>query len=453
MRPNIDRHVMYGALLLTLVFGAFLLVMSGEFQNLFSGGGRAVRVILPNAQQLRATGFMHGGSEVRIDGVNVGDVDGISLDPGGRTATATLNLDASAGPLYADASAALRWQSLLGANFYVAIDRGSPSAGPLSSGVIQAVRTSDQIELEDVTSVLQGGAKRGLLALPKPLTTGLGDPQALSSGLSTLARVSPSLATGLSALHGEQPADLQMLINSTGSVLDALNAPTEQLRQVIAGAAATLGATANQQSNLQRTISQAPGALQSTDVTLQQLDGTLSKLNPLIAKLQQPAPEVAPTFAALHPTVNEANALLNNAVPLLHALRPTAGSLEGTSRLGLPLLNQLTPILDKIGGYILPYLNQVDPQTQHTTAEMIGPGLAAYANAAGGVDTQGRMIHFDLSFGNSPLLLPCQEYFTNPTAPQLLACQSLSDMLKTVLTYNPLAPSQGTTTGPGGARR
>jgi phospholipid/cholesterol/gamma-HCH transport system substrate-binding protein len=431
-----DFDVAVGALALALTFFVMIFVASGKFGDLVRGGGRTLKVQFANVQQLRASGFMHNPSDVRIDGLSVGHVSSVALDPGARTATATLSLQSSAGPVYADATAALRWQSLLGADFYVAIDRGSPSAGLLGSRPIPAEHTSNQVELEDITSVIQGGARAGLEAMPSELATALSDPHSLPHALSTLARIAPAATVALRAVQGQEPAsDVQTLISSTGAALHAVDRPNDQLGQLVAGAAATLGTTGDNQAALASTIAQAPAALDSTQLTLHQLDGTLALADPLIAELQGPAPRVAPTLAALHPTVVQANSLLRHAVPLLRALRPTAQSLQITANLALPLLGRLTPVLDRVNGNVLPYLNEVDPSTGRTTAEMIGPGIAVYANAGGSVDTQGRMFRFPLSLGSSPAYLPCQTYLNNPDAAQTVACQTLQQALQSVLSY------------------
>ena len=456
-RLGLSSRAILGLVVLVATFGAFIWVASGSFyrtiQDVAHGSGRTVKVVFPNAQQLQDAGFMRGGSEVRVGGVSVGHVEQIALDPGARTATATLSVNDSTGPIYANARAALRWQTLLGANFYVALDRGTPNAGPLGSRPIPPSQTTDQVELEDITSVLQGGARTGLQTLPKEVATALSDPHPLARTLSTLAGVAPDVATGLNAVRGEQPqSDLQALVSATGTAVHALDTRTELLREVVAGAAATLGTTAARQADLQSTIAQAPASLDSTEVTLRQLDGTLTLLDPLITTLQGPAPEVAPTLAALRPTVLNASALLNHAVPLLRSLRPAAASLARTAQLGLPLLQQLTPSLDRLGGQILPYLGEKDPSTQHSTAEMIGPALAVYANSGGLVDDLGRSIRFPLSLGNSNFYLPCQTYINNPDKNQLIACQTLQQALQSLFTYNPLGRVPGTAPPPANAK-
>jgi phospholipid/cholesterol/gamma-HCH transport system substrate-binding protein len=444
-----DSRVVLGMVTTFAVCAAFLFVGSGKFARMRSGGGHEMSVVFADGQQLRYAGFMRSGSEVRIAGVAVGEVSRISHDPATGTATATLKLKDSAGPIYADARASIRWLTLLGANEYIALDRGTPSTGLLGSRAIPPSHTSTQVELEDVTSILQDRAQAGLRQMPRQLETALRDPQPLRRALSTLARVAPAAGAGLHALRGAQPdSDLQTLVSASSQALQALDTPTKQLREVVAGAAATLTTTGDHDDDLRSILATAPSSLRSTQVTLRQVDGTLTLLDPLLAKLQGPAPQVAPTLTALRPTVLRARALLNRAVPLFHSLRPTAVALERMGRPALALAQELTPALNRFNDKILPYLGEKDPVTRRSTAEMIGPAIAVYANAGGLVDDVGRAIRFPLSVGSSSLYAPCQTFLNNPDAAQQVACQSLQDALRTFFKYRPLDDAPGTEGGP-----
>jgi hypothetical protein len=181
--------------------------------------------------------------------------------------------------------------------------------------------------------------------------------------------------------------------------------------------------------------------MDQTKTTFAQLRTTLGLANPLLRSLVGSSVQVAPTIAKLYPTVVGASTLLNHAVPLLHALPPTLRSLASTSQKGLPLLNEIQPSLDRLQNTVLPYLNTVDPATDHTTAEMIGPTTEALGpDIAGQEDENGHFIRFPATAGSSPLYLPCQIYFGNPAySKQLVACSSLQSTLSAFLNYNPLS--------------
>jgi hypothetical protein len=71
------------------------------------------------------------------------------------------------------------------------------------------------------------------------------------------------------------------------------------------------------------------------------------------------------------------------------------------------------------------------------------------------MDQNGHFIRFPATAGSSPFYLPCQTYLGNPSAKQLVACQSLQQMLQAFLNYNPFdaaANESGNGGGTGGGK-
>jgi ABC-type transporter Mla subunit MlaD len=440
-------HVALGIVTLLVAFGLMAASFSGITQRLFAGGGRTVNAVFANAQQLRK------GDPVRIGGVDVGKVKDVRLDAGAGQATVVLRLDDSAGPLYADAHAALRWRTVLGASYAVSLQRGTPAAGDLGSQTIPRSHTSAQVEVEDLASLARGGARTGLQTMPGELARALRDARAPSRALRTLADVAPAVDRGVGALRGQQlDRDLRTLVAATSATMRGLDTPTDELQRVVAGAAATLATTGAHGADLRSTIAQGPGVLARTAATVRRLDHTLGLADPLIARLHGPAADVAPTVAQLRPTVAGADRLLRRAVPLLVSLRPAVTSLASAARQGLPVIDGLAPSLARLDKTILPFLAEKDPETQRSATEMIGPTFTGLGSgAAGQEDENGHFIRFPATSGSSPFYLPCQIYAGNPDKDKIVACKSLQDALHSLLTYNPLGPAPGT--APGGKGR
>jgi phospholipid/cholesterol/gamma-HCH transport system substrate-binding protein len=436
MKPRREINRLWlGAITIVVFLGFSIGVLGGAIgPQMFGGGGRTVRAIFANAQQLIP------GNEVRVQGVLEGQISSVTLDPGGHSSTVTMTVPDSAGPLYRDASATIAFKTLLGGAFNVNLNRGTPSAGPLGSITIPLAHTSNQVEVDDLISVDNGGARTGLQTLPGQLASALRDPHPLTQTLSTLAHVAPAITNGVGALRGIVPdSDLRDLVSAGARTLQALNAPNDELHGLVQGLAATVAVTAARAADIRSALDVATPALQQTRTTFAQLSDTLSLADPLLRTLSVAAPQVAPTVHALNPTVVGARDLLNRAVPLLHALPPALHSLAAASRAGLPLLNGVQPSVDSLQRTILPYLNTIDPATQHTTAEMIGPTTEALGpDIAGQMDQNGHFIRFPATLGSSPFYLPCQIYAGNPSSSQLVACSSLQTILSTFLNYNPV---------------
>jgi phospholipid/cholesterol/gamma-HCH transport system substrate-binding protein len=410
------------------VIVAFMLsVVTGVLRNALTGeGDQVVRAQFADTRQLKQ------GDPVRIDGVRVGTVDRLALDGDGRSSTVTMLLEPDkAGALHRDAKAHLRFRTLLGGNFAVELERGSDRAGDLGETTIPVSRTDGQIELDDITALLQGKALQGLKTMPDELARALRDPQTPTSLLEQVAEDAPSLRRGLRAAQGQQPEeDLATLVNATARTVGALNRPGDRLRQTVAGASSLVSTTAARRTELRTILDRTPGLLTRTDQTLADLRGTLGLADPLLRKVRASAPDVAPTVRALRGTVVPADRLLDDAVPLLRSLRPAVRSLAGASKRGTPLLRELAPSLDLLDRKILPYTDEDQPDTGLSTAELIGPAAAALSAIGAFVDDAGRLVRFPATSGNNAFYLPCNTYFNDPTQQQAIVCQTLSSALK-----------------------
>jgi ABC-type transporter Mla subunit MlaD len=248
-----------------------------------------------------------------------------------------------------------------------------------------------------------------------------------------LAHESPSLAGGLEAVRGSQPDhDAQTLVRATARTVRALDAPGDQLRQVVSGAATLVQTTARRRADIEALLTTAPGVLQRTNATMDDLHRTLRIANPVLANVSAAAPAVAPTVTKLRRLVEPANRLVGDAVPLLHGLSPAVKSLATTAREGTPLLDALDPVLGKLDKTILPFSAKVDPDNGHTMAEMVGPGISGLAGIGSYLDNNGRYVRFPASGGNSSFYLPCQVFSNNPDAAKLVACNSIAKSVKTL---------------------
>jgi len=422
-----------GAFVLALSIGLCLFWYLGYAQKLLTDEGRTVRAEFPVVPQLQE------GDPVRVDGREEGRVQKIEDIDGGRGALVTFDVDEDAGPLYRDSSVQLRWKSLLGGSFYLEIDRGTPQAGDLGGQTIPRRQTTNQVEVEDLTSVFQGGARQGLVTLPGEFSRGLRDPDAINGLLDAAQSASPDLERALRGVRGSDPdVDLRGVITGTAATVTALDAPQDDLRKLVAGAASTLSTTAAREGELRQTLDAGPAATENVRATLARLDTTLSGADRLVGKLQRSAGDVAPTLAALRPTLVQTASLLGRARPLVRTLRPTARSLGTLGRTGLPLLDGLQPSLDRLEKTILPFLSRKDPGTGKPTSAMIGGTAAGFGGAASQQDSNGHFIRFPASIGSENVYLPCHTSLTDPTVAQLAVCEDLGKAFETYLDYLPL---------------
>ena len=387
-----------GLVLVTIV------IFSGAYRAPFEGGDvRVVTVDFETAAQL------HKGDQVRMEGNVEGKVTDIEPAPEPEEARATLEVEPDAGPIYADARARLRAKTLLAGAFYVDLDRGTKGAGPLGERVITTDRTSVQVEVEDVTDIFRDGAVTGFQTLPGEFATALSEPESLPEALRVFNRIAEDAGTAVNAARGTDPGhDLPELVSATAKTVEALDTPTDRLRTVVSGAAATLEVTGRRSAELRQTIDAGPAVTSDLTTTLARLDGTLDNARGLVARLLPAAPALAPTLAELRPTLVSTDALLDHAKPLVRALRPTISSLARTGGKGVPLVDGLKPSLNRVGDNILPYFARKDPETGKSTTVMIGGTAAGFGGASAQQDLNGHFIRFPASVGRQLLLPPLQ---------------------------------------------
>jgi hypothetical protein len=73
---------------------------------------------------------------------------------------------------------------------------------------------------------------------------------------------------------------------------------------------------------------------------------------------------------------------------------------------------------------------------------MIGPTLASLDGSTATFDATGHVFRFPASGSERTAsdLLPCASFLTDPTRPEILACESLSQALSDYFSYRPISP-------------
>jgi virulence factor Mce-like protein len=429
-----QRLRLIGAAFIAVVLVLTVVIFAGVQRKPFEASTHKVVVEFEKAAQL------HPGDQVRLEGDINGKVEKIEQSPTPENARVTLRVDEDAGPIYADARARLREKTLLGGAFYVDIDRGTKGAGPLGDKIIGTSRTSVQTEIEDITDVFRQDAVTGLQTLPKEFGKALANPAPPVKVLQTANTIAPDAAKAVYALRGQQPGkDLPRLVHSTSRAVKALDTPTDDIRTVVAGAAATLQTTGRRSAELRETIAAGPGATYDMAHTLARLDGTLDVARGLIHRLDRSAPLVAPTFKELNPTLSLADDTLRKNTPLIAEIGNTA---RAGGQLGTqldPILTGAKPTFTRADDTILPYLGRKDPVDGYSTTVMVGGFLAGFGGVTTMQDQLGHYVRFPASLGtDSPsLYLPCSSSIVDPNAASQLACDTLNTALKTYLSYFP----------------
>jgi virulence factor Mce-like protein len=430
---RIPARVM-GWIFLAVFTAITFVIFSGMYRKPFEPGTRTVVADFESASQLYA------GDEVRLEGNIDGKVKSVKARPGGDGILVTMEVNKDAGPIYADASARLKNKTLLAGSFYVEIDRGEKSAGPIGSRVISRSNTHVQVELDDVLDIFREDAIRGgLQTLPGEMAKALADKAPLPDAIRTANDVAPSASSALEALRGQDPGqDLPRLVQATAKTVRALDSGNDDVRELVAGAAATLRTTGRRQAEIRETIDAAPSVTYDLTTTLARLDSTLTIADGLVDRLEPGVPLLAPALSSLRPALENTRGLLETARPLLAgSAAPLLTNLGDAADLAIPLLSRLQPALRKVDKTILPYFHRVDPETGRSTTVMIGGTAAGFGGASAQQDENGHFIRFPATIGTSSVYLPCKSSLVDQTASSLLACDKFNDAVTEYLNYLP----------------
>ncbi len=394
---NRDHPTRTGAIVLGLGLLIVVLVVANKVPFLDSQGGYAITADFAKVNNV------NNRTPVRVDGVDVGVVNTVGPGPNAlRSSAVHMQITQSGLVIHSDASASIRWRTVLGGNMYIDLNPGSPDA-PKLSGAIPVSHTSDQVELDDVLRVYDGSTDQEQRNTIAGLSETFSDPSGTDRSIDAL----PDLTTvgqGLAPYQGTDQGDLSKLVSSTAHTVSKLGASTSSLQQLVDGASQTLGAVDAQHVALGEMLNLSPGTLDATNVTGHRLDVTLGKLDPLVSRLDPGAKLVASTSTALKPALGELQDVLTDAKPLLASARPTFANLDSAANTGVPLLQQLEEPVNRLNSNILPWLAQKSSDTHLLNYESIGPFFSVLDEAAAEYDESGYRLHLSTLVGTASVI-------------------------------------------------
>ncbi|HEX3690511.1 MAG TPA: MlaD family protein [Solirubrobacteraceae bacterium] len=370
-----------------------------------SGNGPyLVRAIFDDAS------FAARGEDVRIAGANVGSIDSLGVTSGKKAAVTIAITDLRFAPFHADATCAIRPQSLIGEE-YVDCTPGSAGAGALTrigSGpgtgthYLPVARTSSPIDSDIVQDISTEPVRQSLALIINEFGTGLA---ARGSDLNAVIhRANPALGDTdkvLKILAGQNKT-LAQLATDSDTVLAPLAREREHISGFITQADTTAVASAARAQAISQTFQKFPTYLAQLRPLMADLGQLADQGTPLMASLGQSASALGRQFANLTPFAVQARTALINlgaaaqtSQPSLLATQPLANRLKALGDAGEPAagnLQKLTSSLDSTGGI-----------------EELMKLLFNGAVASNGFDSLGHYVR------DEPLVSSCTSYSTTRT--------------------------------------
>jgi phospholipid/cholesterol/gamma-HCH transport system substrate-binding protein len=355
---------------------------------------------------------LHIPSPVRIAGVNVGEVTGVSPIKGSANAgTVTMQLNGAALPVYAGATATIRSRTFLEGNFYVELTQGTPGAPALRSGAtLPAANTAGPVQLDRILSSLDQPARANLQHLLQGLGTALGGggATALNRSLSDSTTALRASAIVNEALLGRQPHDLSGTVVGLSRTFTALATSQHQLTGLVSSFDATMTALSQRQGDLQATLAALPGALDAANRADTGLDRALPRLASFSTDLKPALRQLGPTINTTLPWLSTLSTLVDarHLGGLLTSLTPAVRNTHATVTAATPLLRQLDALAQCTTRDLVPTGNEtiIDPGTSASGQQLYKELLQStvgIASSGQNFDGNGRYLRAAIGGGST----------------------------------------------------
>jgi phospholipid/cholesterol/gamma-HCH transport system substrate-binding protein len=283
-----------------------------------------------NAQFSTAQAVTPGqGQSVRISGVQIGDIGGVTLKNG--IAVVKMDIDKKYRRLiHTDSSALLRPRTGL-KDMFVELYPGSKSAPVAKPGfTIPVSNTNPDVNLDEVLSALDSDTRTYLNLLVNGAGQGL-----KGKGGTELAQVLERFepthrdlarVNGAIAVRGR---DLQQLVHSLARLNMALAAKQTQIISLVDASDRVFHAFASQDRNVSQAISELPATLRQTTTTLGEVRTFAAELGPTAQNLLPAAGALPAANQALRTLARPSAPIIQSQIrPFVVAARPLVRNLK-----------------------------------------------------------------------------------------------------------------------------
>jgi phospholipid/cholesterol/gamma-HCH transport system substrate-binding protein len=327
-------------------------------------------------------------SDVRISGVSVGKVVGVSLDRHTGLTKAVFQIDHQYTPRPADTHAILRQKSLLGET-YIELSPGSQNGPKLpDGGTIPQTQIAPTVQLDQILSTFDPQTRKAFstwLIQGGMALTNRG--QDFNSAIAQFYPFATHVDSVLNVLNRDNAAT-RTLLRDTGQVFSALAQSPSQLQGFIRNSNAVFSATAARNQALQAAIPAFANFTVATRLTVDRIKQFATLSNPLINELRPAARQLSPTLIQTVILAPELKSLLVNLGPLTQASKTGVPALIKFLNVSVPWLTRLKPYL----GNLIPIFNYINTYRREIAA-FFANGTAT-TQATGLNITQTKILHY-----------------------------------------------------------
>ena len=320
------------------------------------------------------------GRDVRVAGVNVGEIGDVKRD--GDNAVVQINLEEDI-PLHVDARADMRPHTLFEGSSFIDLSPGSPSAATLEPGeTIPIEQTSNYVTLDEALRILRPEIRESLGELAEVGANTLKG-EAIT-GIQTTLKNSPELMRDLRgpvrALQGARRIELEGAISGMSRTVDAVadrEADLIPLAQHVNRTATAL--TVDGGGPLDQTLAVLPAALRDLRDGAPELTGLVDRLDRFSVPVADALPDFTEAVHGATPLLKKSIPVLEGVTPLIGDLRKISGRLADASPSLGNLMETLGPVTDTFGDSVLPVLLQDSRRGPPTYEQLLATFSAADA--------------------------------------------------------------------------
>ncbi len=327
-----------------------------------------------------AQGLGAVGRDVRMAGVNVGEIGDVKRDGDNAVVQIKLNEDI---PIHTDARADMRPHTLFEGSSFIDLSPGSPSAPLMQPGeTLPLKQTSNYVTLDEATRILRPKIRDDLRSLAEVGAKTLRGEAV--TGIQTTLRNAPAVTRDLRgpvrALQGAHRVELEGAIEGMSRTVNAVaqrEADLVPLAQHVNHTAAAL--TVDSARPLERALSVTPAALRELRRAAPQLTGLVDRLDRFSVPVAAALPDFTDAVRGATPLLARSIPVLRGVTPLIGELRKISGRLADASPQLADLMKVLGPVTDTFGNSVLPVLLQDSHRGPPTYQQLLATFAAADA--------------------------------------------------------------------------
>jgi phospholipid/cholesterol/gamma-HCH transport system substrate-binding protein len=297
------------------------------------------------------------GQEVRLAGVNVGDIVDAQVDSHGQ---AVLRMSLEQGHhVYENARLVLRPKSPLN-EMYVTIDPGGPPSREIPQNYeFPQSSTVRPVQPDEVLDHLDDNAQRALTSLLSEADVALTNAKTqLPPGLDALRTVGNDLRPVSEQLVARKEK-IRTLVSALGQISQALGGDDKRVAALANGLQVTLRSVAGHEPQVDTTLATLPGLVSNLHRSSDAIQGLSDQLDPTLRDLQRASDDLPAALKRLSKTSDRIDDVVDAARPFLDVARPVVADLRpfaGELQKALPELHGATRELDPLTNALVPYL-------------------------------------------------------------------------------------------------